>query len=206
MAQAHYAAIDLRRVVMTSLSHFNQQAMRDPELREKVTPDSARRGNVPVTTDIPGFGRDAKDLIEAPILAQFPSGASQKQLADFLRELPKSFPMKGESAGPYLREASSFLLNHMCVEVLKAEAPPKFQIPVAAFRERAATMTEELWNIRYFDEAHRNAGKPDVLADRTAPTFLKAIEDAASRDHDGDTMAYYWVDADKRLKAELKSL
>lgn len=202
MARVRYSGSELRREVIRTLNDLADDAKTKPEIYAQVTPPSGKRAGVDAFTEVNGFRADADAVLVQPLLAEFSGGATQEELARFLRGKVDGLETRAESAGPFLVEASNRLLHHLAPDILAAEKPPEKPLPVSDFVSAMEGYRDDegLYSARYLTDGLKAIGQPDMLSEKNIDALLDAVERQADRHHDPDTMAYYWEDVTDHMR------
>ena len=203
MARIRYSGSEVRREVITTLNSLADDAKMKQEISDHVTPPSGKRAGVDKMTEINGFRQDADAVLVQPMLAEFAGGATQEDIARFLKAKVDGLETRAESAGPFLVEAADRLMKHLAPDVLAAAAPPEKPLPADQFAQAMAGYRDQegLYSQQYLLTALKTIGQPDMLSERNIGRLLKAVESQADRHHDPDTMGYYCDDVNDHMKA-----
>ena len=203
MARIRYSASDLRRQIRVEPNSLAEDAKRDPDLYAEVTPPSGKAAGVDAFTEINGFRQDAVHAIEEPMMAEFPDGATQQDIAAFLQDLPNRFQTRAESAGPFLVKATERLSKHLAPDVMANKEPPKQQMPADDFVKAMEGYRYEfgLYEPVYLQKALKAIDQPDMLTDRNIDQLIEKVGQHADMRNDSETMANFWPDVEDDMKA-----
>ena len=202
MARIRYSASDLRRQIRVELNSLAEDAKRDKDLYAEVTPPSGKAAGVDAFTEISGFRQDAARVIEDPIMEEFPNGATQEELARFLKALPERFQTRSESAGPFLVKATERLIGHLAPDVVAAQEPPKQQMLADDLVNALAGYRDDygLYDQGFLHKALKALEQPDMITDRNIDPLITKTGQFADMANDSESMANFWDDVEDHMR------